>query len=186
MARKIARMAKLQRISRHFFPNFSTLKPHRNLTLECEGLVPSFYLLASHSPINRRSPHAHRQPARPESLPCPMKCSRIWSARTTFRIRRHPSPPGTADPHRGVVPIRMNTNGCCWCRGGHLVFITPDTEVQERVTSLGPGDYINIPAHLQHGVEWTHQPRTTVWLCIYYWGVWWPRRCIVRSEKARP
>ncbi|WP_430481089.1 hypothetical protein QUC30_01405 [Aeromonas caviae] len=30
-----------------------------------------------------------------------------------------------------------------------LVFITPDTGVQERV-HLGPGDYINIPAHLQH------------------------------------
>ncbi|WP_267879886.1 hypothetical protein [Aeromonas media] len=31
-----------------------------------------------------------------------------------------------------------------------------------------PGDYINIPAHLQHRVEWTHPTETTVWLCIYY------------------
>lgn len=43
----------------------------------------------------------------------------------------------------------------------------PDTGVQERV-HLGPGDYINIPAHLQHRVEWTHPTETTVWLCIYY------------------
>ncbi|MBS4722523.1 cupin domain-containing protein [Aeromonas caviae] len=48
-----------------------------------------------------------------------------------------------------------------------LVFITPDTGVQERV-HLGPGDYINIPAHLQHRVEWTHPTETTVWLCVYY------------------
>ena len=48
-----------------------------------------------------------------------------------------------------------------------LVFITPDTGLQERV-HLGPGDYINIPAHLQHRVEWTHPTEATVWLCIYY------------------
>ncbi len=48
-----------------------------------------------------------------------------------------------------------------------LIFITPDTGVQERV-HLGPGDYINIPAHLQHRVELTHPTETTVWLCVYY------------------
>ncbi len=48
-----------------------------------------------------------------------------------------------------------------------LVFITPDTGEQERA-HLGPGDYINIPAHLQHRVEWTHPTEATVWLCIYY------------------
>lgn len=34
--------------------------------------------------------------------------------------------------------------------------------------SLGPGDYLNIPAHARHRVEWTDPDRETVWLAIYY------------------
>ena len=33
---------------------------------------------------------------------------------------------------------------------------------------LGPGDYLNIPAHTRHRVEWTDLNQETVWLAIYY------------------
>jgi len=33
---------------------------------------------------------------------------------------------------------------------------------------MGPGDYLNIPAHCRHRVEWTDQHRQTVWLALHY------------------
>jgi len=31
-----------------------------------------------------------------------------------------------------------------------------------------PGDFINIPAHKRHRVEWTSPDELTMWLAIYY------------------
>ena len=39
-------------------------------------------------------------------------------------------------------------------------------ETQVRV--LRPGDYLLIPAHCRHRVEWTDQARRTVWLALHY------------------
>ncbi len=36
------------------------------------------------------------------------------------------------------------------------------------VVVLGPGDYINIPAHVKHRVEWTSRDEETVWLAVHY------------------
>ena len=36
------------------------------------------------------------------------------------------------------------------------------------VVVMGPGDYLNIPAHLRHRVEWTDPEEDTVWLAIHY------------------
>jgi cupin 2 domain-containing protein len=33
---------------------------------------------------------------------------------------------------------------------------------------LKPGDYINIPAHQKHRVEWTTPDQPTVWLAVFY------------------
>ena len=33
---------------------------------------------------------------------------------------------------------------------------------------LNPGDYLNIPAHVEHRVEWTAQDQETVWLAVFY------------------
>lgn len=33
---------------------------------------------------------------------------------------------------------------------------------------LNPGDYLNIPAHVKHRVEWTDQNQETIWLAIHY------------------
>ena len=38
----------------------------------------------------------------------------------------------------------------------------------EKVIVLKPGDYINIPSHTKHRVEWTDPNMVTVWLAIHY------------------
>lgn len=38
----------------------------------------------------------------------------------------------------------------------------------ENPISLTVGDYMNIPAHLKHRVEWTDPDQETIWLTVYY------------------
>lgn len=38
----------------------------------------------------------------------------------------------------------------------------------EAIVELKPGDYINIPAHCKHRVEWTDPDAATIWLAIHY------------------
>jgi cupin 2 domain-containing protein len=33
---------------------------------------------------------------------------------------------------------------------------------------LGPGDYVHIPAHQRHRVEWTDSKEKTLWLALHY------------------
>lgn len=33
---------------------------------------------------------------------------------------------------------------------------------------LGPGDWLNIPAHTKHRVEWTDPSTHTIWLAVHY------------------
>lgn len=39
---------------------------------------------------------------------------------------------------------------------------------QAEPVSLGPGDYLLIPAHVRHRVEWTDNTPPTVWLALHY------------------
>ncbi len=39
---------------------------------------------------------------------------------------------------------------------------------REDTVILEPGDYIDIPAHVKHRVEWTAKEEHTVWLAVYY------------------
>jgi len=39
-------------------------------------------------------------------------------------------------------------------------------EGQVEVT-LGPGDYVNLPAHTRHRVAWTNADEPTVWLAVH-------------------
>jgi len=43
-------------------------------------------------------------------------------------------------------------------------------EGNEEVNVLESGDYINIPSHTRHRVEWTDPDTETVWLVIHYKG----------------
>ena len=41
-------------------------------------------------------------------------------------------------------------------------------QLEDRTLELGPGDYINLPAHTKHRVEWTTPDQPTIWLAIFY------------------
>lgn len=36
------------------------------------------------------------------------------------------------------------------------------------VRALEPGDFVNIPAHMKHRVEWTSPGEATIWLAVFY------------------
>lgn len=36
------------------------------------------------------------------------------------------------------------------------------------ILELRSGDYINIPAHCKHQVEWTDPDQVTIWLAVHY------------------
>jgi cupin 2 domain-containing protein len=41
-------------------------------------------------------------------------------------------------------------------------------EEWEETIILKPGDWINIPAHKKHRVEWTDPKEKTIWLAVHY------------------
>lgn len=41
-------------------------------------------------------------------------------------------------------------------------------QFEDRVVELKVGDWINIPAHQRHRVEWTNPAEPTVWLAVFY------------------
>ena len=43
-------------------------------------------------------------------------------------------------------------------------------EGDEKILVLRPGDWVDIPAHLRHRVEWTDPEQKTVWLAVFYEG----------------
>ena len=40
--------------------------------------------------------------------------------------------------------------------------------LDESTVTLKPGDYLNIPAHKKHRVDWTTPDDETIWLVIHY------------------
>jgi cupin 2 domain-containing protein len=41
-------------------------------------------------------------------------------------------------------------------------------QFEDEVIDMQPGDFINIPAHQRHRVEWTTPDEPTVWLAVHY------------------
>ncbi len=41
-------------------------------------------------------------------------------------------------------------------------------EADGRRVELNPGDYLNIPKHMRHRVEWTSPDVPTIWLAVFY------------------
>jgi len=41
-------------------------------------------------------------------------------------------------------------------------------EGRRNLVRLEAGDYVNIPKHCRHRVEWTDPKQTTVWLAVFY------------------
>jgi len=38
----------------------------------------------------------------------------------------------------------------------------------KKIVEMMPGDYVQIPAHCKHRVEWTDPDVETIWLAVYY------------------
>ena len=43
-------------------------------------------------------------------------------------------------------------------------------EFEDGTLEMGPGDYVDIPAHKKHRVAWTTPDEPTVWLAVHYGG----------------
>ena len=43
-------------------------------------------------------------------------------------------------------------------------------EFEDRMVEMGPGDFVNIPAHQKHRVAWTSPDEPTIWLAVHYQG----------------
>ena len=43
-------------------------------------------------------------------------------------------------------------------------------EFEETTVEMGPGDYVDIPAHRKHRVAWTTPDEPTIWLAVHYGG----------------
>ena len=41
-------------------------------------------------------------------------------------------------------------------------------EEQSEILSLSPGDFMHIPPHTKHRVEWTDATNETVWLAVFW------------------
>lgn len=41
-------------------------------------------------------------------------------------------------------------------------------KIEDAVLELKSGDFVNIPAHRKHRVEWTTPDEPTIWLAIHY------------------
>lgn len=41
-------------------------------------------------------------------------------------------------------------------------------EGEDEILVLKPGDYILLPAHLKHRVEWTDTEEETIWLAVFF------------------
>ena len=41
-------------------------------------------------------------------------------------------------------------------------------EGEEETLVLKPGDWVDIPAHVKHRVEWTDLEQKTLWLAVFY------------------
>ncbi len=39
---------------------------------------------------------------------------------------------------------------------------------EDEAVEMRPGDFVNIPAHRKHRVEWTTPDEPTVWLAVFY------------------
>ncbi len=98
----------------------------------------------------------------PLPISLPEELTEVLAESNSIRIERivshgHASPEGfwyDQDQNEWVVVLK----------GRAKLLFESDDEPQE----MGPGDFVNIPAHKRHRVEWTTPGETTVWLAVFY------------------
>ena len=97
-----------------------------------------------------------------EDLPTsiPKELIEVIAANHNVRIERivshgHASPEGfwyDQDEHEWVIVVQG---------AARLRF-------EDCVVEMKPGDFVNIPAHKKHRVEWTTPDEPTIWLAVFY------------------
>jgi cupin 2 domain-containing protein len=96
----------------------------------------------------------------PQHLPSELLTTLLEA--TNVRIERivshgHASPEGfwyDQDQHEWVIVLKG---------AARLQF-----EDDKRQVEMKPGDFMNIPAHRRHRVEWTTPDEPTIWLAVHY------------------
>ncbi len=96
----------------------------------------------------------------PQRLPDEQFSTLLQAANT--RIERiishgHASPEGfwcDQEQHEWVMVLK----------GSARVFF----EGEEQPIKMEPGDFVNIPAHKKHRIEWTTPDEPTLWLAVHY------------------
>ena len=106
----------------------------------------------------------------------PQECLETLASSAGVRVERivsfgHASPPGFwyDQPHPEWVMVVEGRAGL-------------EVEGQRAIVDLGPGDYVDIPAHCRHRVAWTSPDGPTVWLAVQYGDVRGEGLTAVRSE----
>ncbi len=96
----------------------------------------------------------------PESLP--EELVEVLLATPQLRLERIIST-GQATP-AGQWYDQATDEGVVLLRGGAGLLFEGESEARV----LAPGDYLFIPAHRRHRVEWTDPGRPTLWLALHY------------------
>ena len=123
--------------------------------------VPRFRYLGPESQSNREIP-SNLFTDLPQQLPQELVQTLLKS--TSVNIERivshgHASPAGfwyDQEQHEWVVLLKG---------AAKLRF-----EGDEQPVEMKPGDFMNIPAHKKHRVEWTTPDEPTIWLAVHYDG----------------
>jgi cupin 2 domain-containing protein len=67
--------------------------------------------------------------------------------------------------HASTEALRYDQNQHEWVvllrRAARLIF-------ENETVEMKPSDFINIPAHKKHRVEWTNPDEPTIWLAVHY------------------
>jgi len=94
----------------------------------------------------------------PENIPDELLTTLLKAA--NIRIERivshgHVSPDGfwyDQDEHEWVIVLKGEAR----------------LRFEDRIVEMKPGDFVNIPAHRKHRVEWTTPDEPTIWLAVFY------------------
>jgi cupin 2 domain-containing protein len=94
----------------------------------------------------------------PTELPAELITTLLEAA--DLRIERivshgHASPEGfwyDQDQHEWVIVLKGAARLC----------------FEDGIVEMIPGDFINLPAHQRHRVEWTTPDEPTIWLAVYF------------------
>jgi cupin 2 domain-containing protein len=113
-----------------------------------------------------------------ENLPdsIPTELIQVLAANGNVRIERivshgHSSPDGfwyDQEEHEWVIVLKG----------------TARLQFEDTTVDLNPGDFVNIPAHKKHRVEWTTPDEPTIWLAVFFSS---SREEVLASEdRGRP